>query len=673
MKKTVFLFSVIGFVSFFGCSKKKLDYSEKTIDSIPIYLVIANEGSEPYQKRLECNKKAFDFFINQENDSVNRINLFKIANRYYNMDDFREFKKTVHIILKRATDSKDTLSMAKAYTYIGEYFANTIKKDSAYLYYVKAEKIYQKRNDKINLGGVYISMATTQAYENDYLGCELSAVKALNVLRDTPDKSKIYEAHNILGFVANQLKDYEKSLEYHTKALAIAKENNLTLLNEVSSSLNNIGNVYQNQKKYKQAIAFFEEALKDKRLVFDKPSLYGIILDNLACSKFQIKDYSQLPDMLYKSLRIRDSLNIGVGVIFSKIHLSEYYYKEGDSILARKFAVEALSRSKEIKNSESALVSLRQLAAVDPIKASMYKEEYIKISDSLKLEERKTREKFARIRYETDEVILAKDKAVLQKWTVFWIAVSVLLSVLVFYLLRLRKSRQRELLLLLSRQKADEEIYHLISDRHQKFEEGREKEKKRIARELHDGVLGRLSNIRTSLLVLENKTDSETVRRCISQMAEIQDVEKEIRNIAHGLGRDLFFFKRDYSELLTSVLEDLANKTSLKINLEMDKSIDWNALDSQKKLGIYQILQEYFNCMDKQEIGTDMTVCFYKNNSLLIMEIEGVLSDIKNHEIEQVLKDMGLKEINIDLRISHILDGKTSLRMTMLMKTDQNI
>ncbi|TPD65296.1 tetratricopeptide repeat-containing sensor histidine kinase [Flavobacterium microcysteis] len=670
MKKTVFLF--LGVLLLLSCSKKKLDYSEKGTDSIPIYLVLANEDSLPYLKRQEYNKKAFDVFIRQENDSMNRINLFKIANRYYNMGNMEEYKKTTDIILKKAIDYNDTISMTKAYSYLGDYYTNSLRRDSAFLYYTKAEKNYQKKNDKINLGGVYINIATAQAYENDFFGSELSAIKALDILKDTKEKHKIYEAYNLLGIISNELKNYEKALEYHTKALSLTDNNDVNRFYEKESSLNNIGNVYQSNAKYGLAIKNYKEALQNKSLIIGRPNLYALLLDNLAYSKLKIRDNSKLPDLFYESLKISESLKLKNDIVYIKIHLSEFYWAKKDTLTAQKFGNEALLFSRNIKNYSALLSSLKQLAVVDPLKAAMYKQEYIKLNDSLRLEEKKIREKFARIRYEADEITLEKDKAIFQKWTVFWIAVSVLLCGLVVYVFRLRKFRQRAFFLLISRQKADEEINRLMLEHHRKFEQGREKEKKRIARELQDEVVDKLFNIRTSLLVLENKTDSETIRHCISQMAEIQDVEREIRDIAHGLGRNDKSLQRGYPELLKYEIVGFANKIPLKINMEIDKAVNWDTLDSRKKLGLYQILQECLRALGKQE--TDVTVRFYKDNSLLVMEVNDIGFDARSLEKEQDFKgiELGAKRMGADLRISNILDGKTSIKMTMLIKTDQN-
>ncbi|TPD65300.1 tetratricopeptide repeat-containing sensor histidine kinase [Flavobacterium microcysteis] len=622
------------------------------------------------------NEKALRLIMDTKNDAVQRWNLSKVAIRYFNLNEMDKFHEISRILLKKSIVAKDSLRIALAYSNIGEYYMGGIgNTDSSFAYYKKAEKVYRKLDKKINLASTYINIALLQNKINDYIRSEHSAIKALEVLKGTSEEYNIYEAYNLIAITAFRQRDYERCLEYHDKALQVANSNKLPKeFHPKAGTFNNIGTIFQEKKDFEKATEYYEKGLKESDLFIDKPTIYAILLDNLAYSKFCANDYSDLPALFYKSLKISDSISYYPGSILSRIRLSEFYFKVKDTTKAKKYAVEALNLSRESKLDESLLFSLEQVAAVDDKKASDYRKEYIMLSDSIHLEERKMQNKFARIEFETDEIVLEKDKAIIQKWTVFWIAVSVLLSGLIFYIFRLRQSRQRELHLLLSRQKADEEIYRLISEYHQKFDEGREKEKRRVARELHDGVLSRLLGIRRSLLVLENKTDSETVRHCINQVAEIQDVEKEVRDIAHSLGRDLFSPKRDYKEFLESVIEEFRNKTSLKIELEIDKTIDWDVFDSRKKLGIYHVLQECLNFMGKK--GTSVEIRFYKNVSLLVMEVDGSGFDVENIEKRQVLKDIGIraKEMSADLRIDSAIGKEIVIKIIVPsgVHTNQN-
>ncbi len=642
MKKYYLLFFVIGLL-LLGCSKKKEKFSEKSIsDTLATYLTLANEDTIPYEDRLSYNKKAFAILINQDNDSLNRVNLFKVANRYFNMNNMDEYRKTSQIIVQKAKSSRDTIATAKAYSYLGDYYTNTSRKDSAYSFYTKAEKIYQKLNDKINLGDTYIKIAKLQGYENDFLGSEFSAIKALNILRNTNDKGKEYEAYSILGFVSSELKDYDKALEYNIKTLTIAKENNLTYFNEIPSSLNNIGYVYLNQKKYKQAINEFEKALEDKKLISKDPALYGILIDNVAYSKFKLKDYSQLPDLFYDALRIRDSLNIGEGIIYSKIHLSEYYIENKDSLNSLKFADEALKHSRKIKNYRAVLASLKQLGIINPKKASVYSEEYIKINDSLQNAERKSKDRFARIEYETDEIILQKDKLAEQNRNIlFFFGLVVMIGILLF-VIKNQRSKTKELMLKQAQQKANEDIYNLMLYQQNKIEEGRANEKVRIAQELHDGILGRLFGARLNLDSLNKRQDEEAIVSRNNYLVELKNIEQDIREISHDLNREKHALNNNFIGIVNNLIEQQETVSQAKVSFVVDMEIEWEKIENYIKINLYRILQEALLNINKYAQAENVRIEIIKQEKTLKLT---VTDDGVGFSVSKKSKGIGLQNM----------------------------
>lgn len=564
-----------------------------------VYLSFANEDTIAFVNRLNFNDKAFAILLNNENDSLTRANLFKVANRYFNMNDLEKYEKTTKIIIEKAKAKKDTSSIGKAFVYLGDYYANTSKKDSAYSYYNKAQKIYLKLNDKNNLAQVYLSMALVQADQKDYLGGELSAIKSLNVLRDSQDKDKVYEAYNILGYISNELKDYEKSLEYHTKALNLAKENNLNYFFQIPTSLNNIGNVYQNQSKYEEAIANFQEALKAKNLFAEKPNLYAILLDNLGYSKFKLKKNEELPQLFYQSLKIRDSLNLTFGEIYSNIHLSEYYDSKEDSSKAKLYAKEALRLAKETRRDSDVLMALKQLGVVEPENASLYSREYIRLNDSLQNEERKIKDKFARIEYETDEIIQQKDKLVEQNRNmIFFFGLAAMIGMLLF-VIRNQRAKTKELLLKQAQQKANEDIYNLMLFQQNKIEEGRIKEKVRIAQELHDGILGRLFGTRLNLDSLNKRQDDEAVHVRNTYLSELKSIEQDIREISHDLNREKFAVNNNFVTIVNNLIGEQENSYEPKVSFLIDMDLEWDKIENNIKINLYRILQESLQNINK--------------------------------------------------------------------------
>ena len=645
LTKQLYLFFVICLLYTSSCTKKRTDFSdEKVSDSLSILLRYANTDSLPYASRLAYNNKALSLVLEAKNDSLSRVNLFKVANRYFNMNNLEEYQKTSKLIIEKAKSGTDTLDLAKAYTYLGDYFTNTSIKDSALFYYTKSEKLFKKLNSKIDLGGVFINIAVLKSIEKDYTGSELSAIQALNALRGTNDHAKIYDAYNILGSISVELKDYEKAIEYHEKALELVKQYNLD--NEFhlqETSLNNLGNVYQNQNRQQIAIDKFEEALLNKNLLRDKPVLYAALIDNLGYSKFVLNDYSELPDLFYHSLAIRDSLGLKSASIFSKLHLSEYYAKVRDSVTAKKYATEALANAREISNFKDVLTSLKQSGAVDPKNASQYAAEYIKINDSLQSAERKSKDKFARIEFETDEYIIKNDRLAEQNKNMIFLFGFLLMTGILLFVIRTQRARTQKLLLKEAQQKANEEIYNLLLYQQNKIEESRTNEKIRIAQELHDGILGRLFGARLNLDVLNKKNDEESVISRNNYLNELRDIEQDIREISHDLNREKYALTNNFIEIVNNLMEQQESLSEATMRFTMDSEIEWEKTENTLKINIYRILQETLQNIHKYANAKNITIEIRKTEKTIILTAE---DDGIGFSVEKKSKGIGLQNMH---------------------------
>jgi tetratricopeptide (TPR) repeat protein len=342
--KTNFIL-LLSFFIFFSCTEKNKinDKADSSQDSLSSYLSLANDFNLPLKKKQEYNQKAFAIIVEEPNDSLNRINFFKVANRYYNMNDWQGFNKIVKIVLEKSKASKDTVSIAKSFTYLGDYYGVQGVSDTAYMYYFKAEKMYLQLNDNYNLSRTRLNKALLQYNESDFLGSEIAVFKALSVIKNQKANDIIYESYNLLGLIYNELGEYENALVYQNKALESIDDKIIPIdFQPKATSLNNLGFVYQNLNNHKQAKNYFQIGLKQKDLINYKPSVFAMLLDNLAYSKFKLNEKVGVLDLFYQSLKMRDSLGLTSGIIINKIHLSEYYAYKKDTIEAVKYCKEAL-------------------------------------------------------------------------------------------------------------------------------------------------------------------------------------------------------------------------------------------------------------------------------------------------------------------------------------------
>jgi signal transduction histidine kinase/tetratricopeptide (TPR) repeat protein len=644
LKKLYYIFILLLFVVF-GCTKNKVvkQTSKTSEDSLSTYLVLANDDHLPIAYKKKYTQKALSIILTQKDDSINKVNLFKVANRYYNMSDWKSYFETSKLILERSKNSNDSVNLAKAYTYLGDYYVEKSISDSAFFCYFKAEKLYLKLNNNYNLAKTLIGKANLQFKESDYFTSEITVFTALRVLKENKASDLLYESYNLLGILYNEREEYDRALEYHNSALLSIDDKSIPIVFQYkASSLNNMGYVYLNLKNYKQAKNYFEKGLQQENLFVDKPKLYAMLLDNLAYAKFKLNETDNLPDQFYQALKIRDSLKITSGIISSKSRLSEYYASKKDTFKAVQYAKQALALSRSTNRLRSIMEALKQIEAVDPKNASTYSKEYILINDRLQKAERKMGEKFSRIEFETDEIKVEYINLEGQNKKLLLIFAAFIILAILLYTIKLQRVRQRELLFKQQQQQANAEIYNLLINQQNTIEINNIKEKKRVARELHDGVLGRMFGVRINLDGLNKIIDESGVEKRRNYLTELKNIEQDIREISHNLSREKSELINNFVAIVTNLFEEQKKTHPAKLIAHIDPTIKWDSIDNTVKINIYRIVQESLQNCNKYAKATKIKVEFKKQNDNLVLKIS---DDGVGFNINKAKKGIGLQNI----------------------------
>ena len=646
MKNKAFIFSLFIFITI-SCNK---DYETKKMDnyntdSLTTYLSFAQNKKLPTNKRIQFNKKALSLLENRQNTLQYRSDLFSIAQQFFVLKDEKSLNKSLKLILDKSIEKKDSLHIAKTYSILGNQCINSGQNDSAYYYLLKSEKLFLKLKDTLNLSKNYLDKSYVQLYENDYTGSELSSIQALSYYKNLNDRLSEYQALNLIGICSNELKNYENALIYHKKALDYVnkyEEISNSKLHFRSSTFNNLGYVYQNLNNHKEAVNNFRLGLNEKNLLEDDPNIYSTIVDNLAYSKFKLGDYNGLPELFFESLRIREKNGLYSGAIANNIHLSEFFAIKKDTVNSQKYANEALKLAKTTKISGDLLSSLKQLSLVEHKNSSQYSKEYIKISDSIQQEERKAKDKFARIAYETDEIIGEKDKLEEQNRTLLYFFIGTFAVGVLLFVIRTQRARNRELLLKQQQQKVNEEIYSLMISQQQTIEENRVKEKKRIAQELHDGILGRMFGARLNLDSLNKFSDEESIASRYNYLNELKNIEQDIREISHDLNREKHVLINNFVAIVHNLLEEQKSSFDSEITFSIDEDIKWDLVDNTTKINLYRILQESLQNINKYAKAKHIRVDFKKDIDNIILKI---VDDGIGFEVNTRKKGIGLQNM----------------------------
>jgi len=142
-----------------------------------------------------------------------------------------------------------------------------------------------------------------------------------------------------------------------------------------------------------------------------------------------------------------------------------------------------------------------------------------------------------------------------------------------------------------------------------------EKERKRIATDIHDELGPILSAVRLQINHLETPTsaDAEIVMKTNKY---IDDLLTKTREISYNLLPNTLVRKG-----LTAAINEFVNKhhlnSSLKISFDSDTEIQ---LTKEQEINIYRIIQEIVNNTVKHAGATLLNIALYKNKDKIVLE-----------------------------------------------------
>ncbi|MEM5566742.1 tetratricopeptide repeat protein [Psychroserpens sp. AS72] len=470
-----------------------------------------------------------------------------------------------------------------------------------------------------------------------------------------------------VGVIHRRLGDYENSLKTYTTILNIFQNKKDSLA--IASTLNSIGNIYGEMEKPDEAIANFsgaltifetKKALRDignahknigKMYILKKDTLAGIShLDKaLAVAKTSNEDYqialvlstlgnvylnSEL-DLAYNYLneakQLFEAKNYQRELIPIQRDLGKYYQKKSDYNGAIKAFQTSLELAQEFKESpylKDAYLGLSETYSLtgNYKKAYNFHEKYTIIKDSLFNSENVKTINLLQKQFEAkkkdseiskQKLQLETQKNELQKKNMqFNYALSLafillLISIATWLVYKQRQKRKDQELLVIKNKAQIHSLESLI--------EGEEKERLRIAKELHDGVNGDLSAIKhklNTLLELNNKTIKEAV-------VMIDKSCEQVRAISHNLvppaleNFDLESAISDYCIHMNNIHKPQIRFHYLGDDLNISKLMEVN---------IFRITQELVTNSIKHAKSSEINVQLsFRNNTLqLAVDDDGI-------------------------------------------------
>ena len=645
MKKILFIIFFITFFLHTSCENKDINVNAQKSNHVEFngLYTKAKDSNFSTKDRLKINDSAVRL-ITKEIKKSDLKNLNDLINIYFELGAWEKYNITSQKLLINSLKYEDSLYSGLAYRYIGNYHYNFKNLDSTFFYYTRSERLFKKLGDKENYAVILLKKGIVQLEISDFLGSDLSLRKAYNLFKNTNEFQKLYATLNTLGSVSVELKEYSRAIFYYNQALKIIKKGKLNNQEyQESNCLNNLGLLYNELKDYKKSIYYYRLALKDESIIKRNPRLYSIIIDNLAYSKLKSNQLSDLPQLFFKSLEKKDNLEDLNTIIVVNIHLSEYYANIKDTIKSVYYSEKAISYAKKLNIPVYKIAAFKQASNVNKSKSLNYSEYYIKLNDSLQMIERNSKDRFARIELETEEILQQKDSLEQKNRSILNYFIGTIAIGALLFFMRAQRAKSRELLLRQAQQRANEDIYKLIISQQNKLEEGRVLEKTRIAKELHDGVLGRLFGLRLNLDGLNHRDDEAAVNERIRCLEELKIIEQDLREISHELSREKYVLVNNFVAIVNNLLEEQAKINPAKLNALIGENVDWDLLSNTTKINLYRILQECLQNINKYANAKNIKVEFRKDKKGNLAL--NITDDGDGFEVDKKSRGIGLKNI----------------------------
>lgn len=506
-----------------------------------------------------------------------------------------------------------------------------------------------------------INMGTSYLQKGDYALASHHYHDALqHLLSRNPNDPNVASVYSNMSVVQLRLGQYPKALNYAIKAEELARNNRVTL--ELVGALINKSDALMHMNKTDEAFEALQEALAISRKKNFIDATQSILC---GLGDIMLKQYKYENAIAYFNEAI--SLGYSTGAYYSLI-LPQYglgmaYYKMDQLEKAEQYLTAALKEARKtelMENSHDAYAILAHIYRTKGQydKAFDYQQKYIELKDSALGREKSNAINELEIKYRTvekdrnlaqKELLINKQKTQLSQRNL-WIggisAAAILLIVLLISRIRINRQKQEnqsKQIRILRQQKDiymhEQQIEHLNA-----MMQGEERERIRIARELHDGIVSQLLAVRLHFnSILQKKTGSILYQEDFNQTIQHLDTAtRELRTTAHNLMPETVLQNGLIIALQTycSTMSELT-----KINIRFQQIGKEFSLDPERALCIYRIVQELIqNALKHAKASRILVQLNYHQSNMLFLTVEDNGIGCKE-EVLNSKNSMGFKNI----------------------------
>ncbi len=506
---------------------------------------------------------------------------------------------------KEINSPKDVVSsLAK----IGNVYVEQLKYKEAINCFLEASKLCEKHNMKVYLGMLYGNIATVYNTLNQNTFALTYARKALVIQKEANNEIGYGVCYSTIGSCMADFGYYDSSVYYLEKAKTYLYNNGQ--YNEYCTAVNNLGLIHRKFNHSVKGIPYYKEAIRVAKEIGDTLG-YLIYETNLASTLIEIGKLEEAEKIYDEAIKISQQKNLTENLF--KIYrgaVSLYIYKK-DLDKANEY----FDLFNNLKDSVFSRDFSKQLSEMQT-KYEVEKKDVTIAKNELEIERQKKQGAIKNI------IILVS---------------IIILLIIVFVVVITRKYNAV---------KQQIKQQQLINETAFETEQN---ERKRIARDLHDGIGQKLSVVKMQLSLKDS--DIKSASNLLDEA--IQDV----RGVSHNL------LPVDLEKGFITAVEEMVQhinftSPSTKIKLSLPENSSNINFSKQVELYSYRIIQEVINNALKysQSKNININIEVEKNLLKLVLSDDGIGFNI---EEQHKLEGIGLK--NIKTRVEQ-LNG--SIQMT---------
>lgn len=529
--------------------------------------------------------------------------------------------------LKLSEDMGYKEGVGKSMLFLGLSWAD-LEPDSALHYYLKSSEILSPLNHPWahfgykNAGDLYIN----KGWFPEALEC---VFKVFEITRKNGDTLQMVESLSSMGFLHNNIQNYEEAIRWQRKALEMLGTKEQP--SRRGLILGRIGINYDDLGKYDSAVYYNTLAIELFRKAGDD-FYVAQWMSNLANTYLKMNNYAEAERLLSEALRLNtyDDRKPNIYNNLAKVYIETGRYQLSITALDSAFYfAEKFQRQDLLSEAWYRTYELNKATG----KINQALEAYIKYAEMRNsiLNETKTgqlAQMFARYETKSKERALLMEKAEKErivkekieaelsasrtrKW--FWVVILGLVILahvgLVIYLrMKRRALKERDQAIIKEQERGLAAIIQAQED-----------ERRKIAKDLHDGVGQQISAISMNFQAFTRKiakdipdlgNDTEKIKRMIFETSE------EIRSISHQMmPRALTQFG------LVDAMEDIVEISFKNSNIQVEFSVQNmdDRLPQEVETGIYRIAQELISNVIKHAGASIVFIELSRiNNSIML-------------------------------------------------------